>query len=189
MIELFRWATSNEEGRYKGKLKVTGSNHFYFPSASGTLNQNYLGQNCAVYYRATGVISMEISLVTPYEWHNTQAMTRQTGAALAELFGGGKYLYYTDQPVKGRRGATKGTNLYFQQFCTKVGEPPKPETLIRAWEIMQEAPIEGAVCGEYKYHNCRAGTTPKDRTYKKLQSISSQQQYTTPTDGDQESVF
>ena len=157
---MWRWAKSNK--------KKDGVNHYYFPPAVGNIaSKNYLGINCATWYRDKGVLSLEVTLATPFEWHNTRAMSTETGRTLAETLGVTNYLYYTQQPSRGKK-SFKGHILYFQQFCAKTETPPTDATLHKLWDILQEAPIEGEECGEYKYLVSKAGTAPIDRTREKL---------------------
>ncbi len=98
---------------------------------------------------------------SPYEWHDTHAMYQNTGRTVASALKAPKWLYYTEQPSKARDGSRR--NVYFQQFCARLEEKPKDEDLIAIYGLMQDAPVEGEECGEYKVNRFDAGAAPRGR--------------------------
>lgn len=167
MVEDFSWARSHKNRGKAAEGRVReNSNRFYYPGLTEKVGKSFSRhRSSAVYNYDKEVLSFEVLRYSPFEWHDTRRMRNITGRKLGELLGADKWLYYTDQPMKSRTG--NGKNVYFQQFCCKHGIPTDEE-LMKAWDILCEAPVEGQECGEYKYRRFDQGATPIGRTSSRL---------------------
>ena len=167
----FKWSKSHiKKSSVKWDYKTERHNVFKFPECNAERGAGGL-QNGAVYYYDRKVISLELMWWSPYEWLDTVAMRKETEERLTALLGGGKHLYYVQQPCRirgGRKETRKDPYIFFQQYTAISEEPPADEALIEAFNILCGSPIEGEPTGQYKYNRYDQGGAPNDRTQVKL---------------------
>lgn len=156
----FTWTKNHTVNEKRPVKNADRTNRFVYPSIS----DNYTLISGAMYNYNKGVLNIELTQHTPFEWLDTRRMRNEVGRKVAEVLGAKKWLYYADQPV----GSTRGRGYcHFQQFCTQTGIP-KDEDLVKVYEILRDGAIEGEECGEFKRRNYNSGAVPLRRDYNTL---------------------
>lgn len=168
--EVFKWAKAHKLSNKYDKRERNAERHnsFQLPKCGIQREVGIFG-NKAIYWYDRKVLSFEFVWWSPYEWLDTGAMVRNYGKEAAKVLGAEKYIYYIQQPTKSKaRGEKVEPYCYFTQFVVKAETPPEEEALIKVWDILSNAAIEGEECGEYRYNRYDRGDAPTARTQKRL---------------------
>lgn len=160
----FKWTKEHKDPNKYWKYKTERHNIMRLPGVGNGSGLN----NEVVYWYDRKVLSVAFVWSTEYEWLDTRRMRLDSGRKANDLLGGGRFLYYVEQPTKRRKNGSTGY-VYFQQFTKRMETPPEEDIMKEVFEVLSNSAIEGEECGDYKISRFDAGAAPVARRAETLQ--------------------